>query len=172
MLNDKELCQWLRDNSSGVYRNSEIAAHRIEELLESMERPKESFTTHERFLKRIKRLKKMETKLEAKHVGNEEKFTYHGGFDLGYIKGQISILEDTEELLESLERYKESFITNDGVQVVPGDKVWVISSTAEIKDSRVIKGSTSFMSCNQLVPVKNAFSSEDAAKDYLKEVGG
>ena len=33
-MNDKELCQWLRDNSSGVYRPSAVAADRIEELTE------------------------------------------------------------------------------------------------------------------------------------------
>tara|TARA_R110002020_G_scaffold28711_2_gene91189 strand:- start:711 stop:974 length:264 start_codon:yes stop_codon:yes gene_type:complete len=31
-MNDKELCQWLRGNSSGVYRPSAEAADRIEAL--------------------------------------------------------------------------------------------------------------------------------------------
>ncbi len=31
-MNSKQLCQWLRDNSSGVYRPSAEAAERIEEL--------------------------------------------------------------------------------------------------------------------------------------------
>jgi hypothetical protein len=31
-MNDKDLCQWLRDNSSGVYRPSAEAADRIEQL--------------------------------------------------------------------------------------------------------------------------------------------
>jgi hypothetical protein len=43
---------------------------------------------------RVKRLTERKEVLEAKHKGNEEKFTYHGGFDLGYVKGQISVLED------------------------------------------------------------------------------
>lgn len=30
---DKNLCKWLRENSSGFYRNSAIAATRIETLL-------------------------------------------------------------------------------------------------------------------------------------------
>ena len=30
---DEELCKWLRDNSSGCYRPSAMAADRIEELL-------------------------------------------------------------------------------------------------------------------------------------------
>jgi len=31
-MEDVELCKWLRDNSSGGYRNSELSAYRIEEL--------------------------------------------------------------------------------------------------------------------------------------------
>jgi hypothetical protein len=31
-MEDKELCEWLREHSSGVYRNSEMGAIRIEEL--------------------------------------------------------------------------------------------------------------------------------------------
>jgi len=31
-MEDVELCEWLRENSSGAYRNSELGAHRIEEL--------------------------------------------------------------------------------------------------------------------------------------------
>jgi len=33
MKDDVELCKWLRDNSSGIYRPSAQAANRIEELL-------------------------------------------------------------------------------------------------------------------------------------------
>ena len=32
-MNDTQLCEWLRDNSSGIYRPSAQAADRIEELL-------------------------------------------------------------------------------------------------------------------------------------------
>jgi hypothetical protein len=31
-MDNKQLCQWLRDNSSGVYRPAAVAAERIEEL--------------------------------------------------------------------------------------------------------------------------------------------
>lgn len=31
-MTEEELCQWLRDNSSGVYRPAAIAAYKIEEL--------------------------------------------------------------------------------------------------------------------------------------------
>ncbi len=35
-MTDKELFQWLRDNSSGSYRPCKAAAHRMEELLEAL----------------------------------------------------------------------------------------------------------------------------------------
>ena len=38
-MEDKDLCSWLRENSSGVYRPAEIAADRIEELLKSNNAP-------------------------------------------------------------------------------------------------------------------------------------
>lgn len=44
--------------------------------------------------RQLQRLTKQKEQLESKHVGNEQNFTYHGGFSLGYIKGQISILEN------------------------------------------------------------------------------
>ena len=50
--------------------------------------------TIERLEHRLKRLIEMRDKLELEHKGNEGKYTYHGGFGLGYVKGQISILED------------------------------------------------------------------------------
>jgi hypothetical protein len=31
-MNNKKLCKWLRDNSSGVYRPAAVAAERIESL--------------------------------------------------------------------------------------------------------------------------------------------
>jgi len=38
---DKKLCQWLRDNSSGSYKASALAADRIESLIqEGMEKEK------------------------------------------------------------------------------------------------------------------------------------
>ena len=37
-MTDKDLCDWLRNNSSGVYRPSAEAANRIENLLEWIEK--------------------------------------------------------------------------------------------------------------------------------------
>lgn len=105
-MTDNELCQWLRDTSSGIFRNSELAAIRI------------------------------------------------------------------EELLKLLETYRESFTTKDGAQVIPGDKVWVIGSLGELKDSTVVGGSTNYMVFGGLVGVNDSFSSPEAAKEYLTEYGG
>jgi hypothetical protein len=37
-MDNKQLCQWLRDNSSGVYRPAAVAAERIENLLIELKR--------------------------------------------------------------------------------------------------------------------------------------
>jgi hypothetical protein len=52
-----------------------------------------------RLKKRLARLYVRKAILDAAHMGNEKDFTYHGGHHLGYVKGQISILE---EVLDSL----------------------------------------------------------------------
>lgn len=46
------------------------------------------------YLRQLQRLKARLVELEARHKGNELDFTYWGGFDMGYVKGQINILED------------------------------------------------------------------------------
>lgn len=51
--------------------------------------------------RKLARLTARKNQLEARHKGNEEKFTYHGGFDLGYLKGQITELEDFIDYLHS-----------------------------------------------------------------------
>lgn len=44
--------------------------------------------------KRLERLTDMKNKLEKEHIGKEYDFTYWGGFDLGYLKGKITEIED------------------------------------------------------------------------------
>ena len=48
--------------------------------------------------------------MERRHGKNpQHNFTYHGGFDLGYLKGQISIIEEImsdDEFNEFLEKEK------------------------------------------------------------------
>ena len=51
--------------------------------------------------RRLKRLKDRKSELSAKHVGNEQKYTYHASFDLGYVKGMIAEIENTIDELES-----------------------------------------------------------------------
>jgi hypothetical protein len=50
--------------------------------------------------RRLNRLKGQEQKLKERHQGKElTKFTYHAGWDLGYVQGKIYELE---ELLDEL----------------------------------------------------------------------
>jgi hypothetical protein len=51
--------------------------------------------------RRLTRLGNMRDDLELKHSGNEQNYTYHGGFELGYIKGKIAEIET------QLENYDE-----------------------------------------------------------------
>lgn len=52
----------------------------------------------ERYIKRLKRklkrCREQALELEAKHSGNEQNYTYHGGFSLGYLEAQINEIED------------------------------------------------------------------------------
>lgn len=58
-------------------------------------------STREIFLKRkLARLKEMEAELDKKYTGNERKYTFHAGFDLGYIVGKISAYEDIVDLFD------------------------------------------------------------------------
>tara|TARA_R110002049_G_C8841569_1_gene536434 strand:+ start:259 stop:450 length:192 start_codon:yes stop_codon:yes gene_type:complete len=51
--------------------------------------------------RRLSRLKDKETKLKNKHGGNESKYTYYGGLELGYVQGKISEIEETIDELEA-----------------------------------------------------------------------
>lgn len=44
--------------------------------------------------RRLNRLKEQRDKLQWEHGGNELKYTYWGGYDLGYLKGKICEIED------------------------------------------------------------------------------
>jgi len=46
-MDNKQLCQWLRDNSSGVYRPSAVAAERIENLLTQLKRMQDALAKTE-----------------------------------------------------------------------------------------------------------------------------
>lgn len=48
----------------------------------------------EEYKRKLKRTQDRIKEKEAKHKGNEEKYTYHGGFDMGYLKGMETILDD------------------------------------------------------------------------------
>ena len=48
----------------------------------------------ENLKRRLNRLKEQQNILENEHKGNELKYTYWGGYNLGYLKGKISEIED------------------------------------------------------------------------------
>jgi len=122
--------------------------------------------------RRLKRLQGMRDELKNKHCGNEENYTYYGGYDLGYLEGKIAVLEEWLDELEEIEDYRSGFKTNDGKYVTPGDVVWVLSSMGEVVDTRVQKGSTGYVLYSNPIQVKDSFSSKEAAEEYLKEVRG
>ena len=57
----------------------------------------------DRLKRRLRRFEELRDPLLIAHKGNELKFTYWGGFDLGYLKGQICIIEDMFDELDDLE---------------------------------------------------------------------
>lgn len=50
--------------------------------------------------RRIERFEKMVEEKLQKEQGNEINFTYWGGFNLGYLKGKITVLEEFLDYLE------------------------------------------------------------------------
>lgn len=52
--------------------------------------------------RRLNRLKERKERLENVHLGNETKFTYWGGHEMGYLKGKITELENILDLIEEL----------------------------------------------------------------------
>jgi prefoldin subunit 5 len=52
--------------------------------------------------RQLDRLNLQKQNLEQKYNGNEQKYTFHGGRDLGYLQGRTATLEDSLDDLESL----------------------------------------------------------------------
>lgn len=53
------------------------------------------------YKRKIERLHKQKDLLEAKYNGNETTlYNFYGGWDLGYIVGQLSVLEDMQDEYE------------------------------------------------------------------------
>lgn len=60
--------------------------------------------------RKLARFEVMKKELDDKHGGNEDKFTYHGGFDLGYVTGQISELDNYIEDLKLIVVNQQSLV--------------------------------------------------------------
>ena len=66
-------------------------------------------------IRKALRIKGKMLEMERRHCKNpHHNFTYHGGFDLGYLKGQISILEEvmTEDEFEEFLEKEKSLISS------------------------------------------------------------
>lgn len=55
-----------------------------------------------RLRRNLKRCSEQYEKMAAEHGGNEQNFTYHGGFSLGYLKGKMYVLDDILSILEEI----------------------------------------------------------------------
>lgn len=59
--------------------------------------------------RRLNRLKEQRDKLQKEHDGNQLKYTYWGGYNLGYLKGQICRIESIlDELNEEQTKPKQT----------------------------------------------------------------
>jgi hypothetical protein len=56
--------------------------------------------------RKLERHKARRDMLLKEHNGNEMNFTYWGGYELGYVKGKISLLEGLIDDLEELQNEK------------------------------------------------------------------
>jgi len=47
-------------------------------------------------------------RMNQTHLGKESNFTYWGGFDMGYCKGKLSVIEDVLDMLDGkiIEEFK------------------------------------------------------------------
>jgi len=52
--------------------------------------------TNEELTRKVARVSGKEKRMEEDHRGNENKLTYHAGFDLGYLRGMLAVLEELE----------------------------------------------------------------------------
>ncbi len=50
--------------------------------------------------RKVARWRDMASQLEQKYKGNEQDYTYHAGYSLGYLHGQISAIENLLDIVE------------------------------------------------------------------------
>ena len=54
----------------------------------------------DRLKRKVARWRDLANQLEQKHKGNERDYTYHGGYSLGFLHGQISAIENLLDCVE------------------------------------------------------------------------
>jgi hypothetical protein len=74
------------------------------------------------------------------------------------------------QFAEALLNTQAAALTDDGVLVKPGTRVWVSSSLRMPTPTtvKVAQAYTNYMLFGDLVPVSHSWSTEQAATDYLK----
>jgi len=79
--------------------------------------------------RRLQRHQETEKEAQRRHSGQElNVYTYHAGFDLGYVKGKIYEIENTISMLEELLQIKKEENTDQF------PKNWLLLSEEERKD--------------------------------------
>lgn len=104
----------LLDQTLGDYELGVLSLYSNEDLIKELKErgmlipdDKPSVVTH-----RVEKLKKQIEDIDKRHKGQEQKLTYHAGFDNGYLKGKLAAYEDLFEFDSTNKSKMESEINN------------------------------------------------------------
>ena len=103
---EKKLDYW-KTNAEEDYLRAPISVlayiSELEKTINSSTSPRinnQSTINVEKLNRKLNRLKEKRDKLINEHKEKELEYTYWGGYELGYLKGKISIIEDIFDELE------------------------------------------------------------------------
>lgn len=57
-------------------------------------------TIDDNIKRKVVKLEAKIKELQRRHTNNEQKYTYHGGWDLGYLQGKLAGIESVLDLME------------------------------------------------------------------------
>lgn len=84
--------------------------------------------------RRLQRHQETEKEIHRRHTSKElDVYTYHAGFDLGYIKGKIYEIENSISFLEELLQIKK----DENVEHLPQN--WLLLTEEERKDLNLLQ---------------------------------
>ena len=105
----------------------------------------------EKIKRRLKRLEGQRDLLLDSHKGNEQKFTYWGGYDLGYIKGKINEIEDSLDDLHDVESRRHYKGLNEVIDSFKnGEERYYKSSTVNVIINSLVSGEDPIKLIDQL----------------------